>query len=282
MFSRRRTKKTTKTSYKELLFIIVLLFIAILIFIAFIAIFKQKLDKLNFENEILSIAEANSKTTFFIDKIFLYSNSNAITNETNKPLWNLNIYQYTDIAIYLNNNSNEGLTSENTLQQLYIDNIKYSVTPEKGTPTLYYKNINDFGRPTFNDENIINDKLEFTVQDSNSEIDYSKPCLYTNCSTPISLEFVNKDIKTNAIISNDNPLVFDGSLLKRSNITLNSIATSISFNINIINNLNELFICNVNINIPLENTDTNETIYNGSIKKEFNNLTNYNFYKVNK
>lgn len=146
---------------------------------------------------------------------------------------------------------------------------------------MYYKDLNSFGKCNIIDENLIVDRLDFSILNTNEEIDYSRPNLYNSCQTPITLEFVNKDIKTNAIITNNNePLTFDGTLLKKANITLNSIYTTLSFNINIINNLDEKFICNINIEIPLEDTRSNESILNGNIKKEISNLTNYKFYKT--
>ena len=102
------------------------------------------------------------------------------------------------------------------------------------------------------------------------------PTLYNNLANPIVLSYVNSNIKTDYTITDTTtPITYDGSLLKRCNILLNSIDCSISFDIYIISNLNQEFKCTVCIDIPLE-TD-NETIYDGSIttKKD----TNFVFYR---
>ncbi len=96
---------------------------------------------------------------------------------------------------------------------------------------------------------------------------------------PVTLEFVNKGIKENAIIPNNGEsLTLDGSLLTKSNVSLNSISSTVTFNINIINNLDEQFVYNVTIDIPLE--DEQNSIYNGSVIKEITNISNPNFLKI--
>ena len=82
--------------------------------------------------------------------------------------------------------------------------------------------------------------------------------------------------KDNYTISNENnSIIYDGSLLKRCNILLNDLSTSISFTINIENNLGDKFSCPVYLNIPLQGD--NSSIYDGSYTYTYN--PGYNFYK---
>lgn len=155
------------------------------------------------------------------------------------------------------------------------------MTPELGTPTLYFKDINEFGKSSKISDNQIQDSLNYTVVEGDSPIDYSKPMIDESVSSPITLEFINQDVKKNTIISNTNSLVFDGSLLSKANIPINSIRSSVSFRINIINNLDEMFSCNVSLEIPLQNSDE-ESIIEGNITKTFDNLNHYKFYKLEK
>ena len=120
--------------------------------------------------------------------------------------------------------------------------------------------------------------MDYEISDSTIN-DYSTPKLLNNGSTPITIGYINKDLKTNQIISDiSTPLSFDGTLLKKSSITLNSIQCNFSFRINILNNLDQLFTCVVNIDIPLEYNG--QSIYDGSVKKEITNLNSYKFYRV--
>ncbi len=277
MFSRTRKKRKKVNINKQIIFLIIV-FIAIIILCLLInLIYTKHKAKTNFESDLLSSNDYSD--TFSIDKIVLYSSANASSNETTRNLWNINVYQFTDIAIYLNNNSSSFLSSKNTIKELYIDNIEYSPSPEKGTPELYYKAIDNFGIPTLKDENLVQDKLDFKIINSKDTLDTNTAIFYETCQTPITLQFVNKDIKANAIIPNTGEaLVFDGSLLSKTNIALNNIKTSISFNINLTNNLDEKYVYNVNFEIPLE--DNEHSIYEGNIKKEITEFSNNKFLKL--
>lgn len=277
MFSRTRKKRKKVNINKQIIFLIIV-FIAIIILCLLInLIYTKHKAKTNFESDLLSSNDYSD--TFSVDKIVLYSSANATSNETSRNLWNINVYQFTDMAIYLNNNSESSLSSKNTIKELYIDNIKYSPLPEKGTPELYYKAIVNFGIPSLKDENLVQDKLNFKIINSKDTLDTNTASFYETCQTPITLQFVNKDIKANAIIPNTGEaLVFDGSLLSKTNIALNNIKTSISFNINLTNNLDEKYVYNVNFEIPLE--DNEHSIYKGNIKKEITEFSNNKFLKL--
>ncbi len=73
------------------------------------------------------------------------------------------------------------------------------------------------------------------------------------------------------------PITYDGSLLKKCNIDLNSINCNLSFDINITNNLNQNFKTTVFIEIPLQ--DNENIITNGNTK--LTKDVNYKFYRYN-
>lgn len=232
-----------------------------------------------FSENIDQIARLNSKTVFSIDRIYLYSSADASSNETTKPVWDLNILQFTDIALYINNRSEEGVTYENTIKEITIDNIKFN-NLQTGTPNLYYKNVNDFAKLTNLEENKINDSIEFDIVNS-GDIDYSKPTLYSNCQNPITLEYVNSEMEEDTIISDiSTPLVYDGSLLKKAGILLSQMKCTLSFTITIINNYNQKFVATVYIDIPLEDSMDNTSIYDGKIVKNIENTNLVKFVRV--
>ena len=144
-----------------------------------------------------------------------------------------------------------------------------------GEPKLYYKNINNFAKSNILEENIINDKLEFEIT-SQDEANLDKPILYNNLANPIVLSYVNENIKSDYTLTNTStPITYDGSLLKKCNILLNTINCKITFDIYIVNNLDKEFKSSVYIDIPLETN--NSSIYDGNItlKKD----TNFIFYR---
>ena len=322
---------------KRKLFIVIVLFLIDALLLRHIIMVKIANDK--FAQQASNFYKLNAQPVFSIDKIYMYSSANAIENKETRPVWNLNIYQYTDIALYINNRSNDKLTYENSIKSLYIDKIKYNEV-KKGTPSLYYKNINDFGKSIFTksfednsttmertqqgentqnienneqnneDENMeqeeiqqpqqqeqditairkqiiqnverekITDKIEFAIL-NDGDIDYSKPQLYTDCSNPITLEYVNNNIKENHIISDiTNDIIYDGNILRRSGVVLSDISCTISFNVNLINYYDQRFVANVYIEIPLEDTNTGDNIYKGNFTKVIEGTNHIKFFRL--
>lgn len=241
-------------------------------------VYADLMNKYIFEESVGKTAQLNATPIFSLDKILVFSSAHATQNEVNhKAIWDVNVSQFSDIAIYLNNHGSNPLTYENTITSLYLDNIQYNQMPEAGTPTLLYKNVNQFGKYEFSEANIISNSLKYEIVAQ--DIHYETPQLYLDGSSPICFSFVNKDIKVNHLISDTSTaLTYNGSLLKRCNISLTSIATTLSFDIHIINALNQHFKCNVNLEIPLK--DDNTSIYDGSYLKEWNNLAMYSFYRI--
>ncbi len=261
------TKKFILTIVTILLFIVVLILVNITCYQYFL---KNK-----FEKSIMSFSSKNENTVFQIKNIIFFSSCDVKNKNASSSNFTIeNLYQYTDMALFITSPSKDK-TLENTLKKVYIDNIKFTKLPTLGEPKLYYKNIYNFAKSDIIDTNLINDKLDFTItSDDNASLD--TPTLYNNLANPIVLSFVNSNIKTDYTITNTpKSITYDGSLLKRCEVLLNSINTSLSFDIYIVNNLDQEFKCTVFIDIPLETE--NKSIYNGNItlKKD----TNFIFYR---
>ena len=245
-----------KDNIKKISFLVVFIFLLfILILLTHIA-FSPLLNKLFFENYILNISSENIKNVFTIDKIVLFSSCSSETTINSNNTTTINhLNQFTDIAIFINNEDDE-FTLENTLKSVS-------------------KGLNSFAKYSVNEENLLTSDLNFSIS-SEDEINYDKPTLFNNCANPITLGYVNSNIKTDYTINNsDTAIRHDGSLLQKCNVLLDDIHCSLSFTIYIENNLGEHFKCPVYINIPLQNT-TN-SIYDGSYTYTYN--PNYIFYK---
>lgn len=275
--NRKRNKinlnQINRETLKTIALIIVLLIVFSCVYFYFI---RNIFIKKNFEKEYTSISSLNEYFPFSLNKIILFSSATITSNGLNNSVWNQDISQYCDICIYLNNSSGD-TNDKNTIKQLYIDTISIS-TPELGTPCLYKKSLQDFGRCSFDDKNIIHDKFDFNIINKNETINYNNNEIFNNLSTPLSIGFYNKNIKTN-FLNSDTQIEPNGRILKKASIPEASIACDVSFNINIVNMLGEKYICNVNFSIPF--TDENSSIYeNGYIKKEISNLDNYKFLRI--
>jgi len=217
---------------------------------------------------------------YIMSRLFII-NINQASN-IKQQYWNLNIYQYTDISLNINNHVNsDKLTSKNLVKKLYIDNVNFSTKPTLGNPNLFYKNPNSLGIGIVNDlDNKIEDKMDFSVISKNEDVDYKIPSFYADCSNPITLSYVNSNVYSSFILENNSGgITFDGTLLKKSNTLLSNIRVTVDFTIHLINANDEEYICNVSL--PINLSDDNSTIYNGHYAKQLTDLDNYKFVKQN-
>ena len=274
--------KKIEVRNKRLLFAILLIALFIVFILYYNFVFSEVFARNSFANQMIEIADQNENPIFSVQKILLYSSANAIDNSDDLSLKNMSILQYTDISIYIDNLATiSDLTDENTIRELYIDNISIESNSDIGSKVLNYKNPLNFGKY----ENILapeNDRIDFNIVNTNSENeshDYSTPTFYTDCSNPISLGYINKDILTNYSATQDsNTISFNGKVLQEANIDLNDISYNLSFRINIINNLGEKFVYNMSLDVDLN--DTNGGIYNGYVYKGKNTSgKEYQFFK---
>lgn len=237
--------------------IIGLLIVVLLILSLFYTkIIRTKIGNYKLASQTEKFVIDNENPVFKISKIVLYSNADAIDN-SQEMLQDLDISQYTDISIKIDNKckTNE-ITEQNTIKQLYIDNINIQIDSEKGEKILNYKNPYIFGKFKML-ENRGDSRIDFKVINTNQENDvanYDLPTIYADCSNPITLGYINKNIITNYSVSEQKKSVtFDGKMLKNENIDFDDLNCIIRFQIHIINNQNQEFICPVEIENDLNN-----------------------------
>lgn len=274
-----------KANIKKPLIIIIDIILLIVSIIAYKYIYEVEVGKQIYSEEAVKFVEENKEPVFKIGKIILYSSANAIDN-SNGLLKNFDISQFTDIEIYIDNTAkSKEITAENTINQMYIDNIKISGAQNSGDKVINYKNPLECGKYVDID-NFREDGILFKIVNSNKKnqtADYNEPIFYTDCSNPISLGYINKNVLTNCeLTANSGSISFDGSILRSANIDIENLKTTISFTIHLKNNYNEEFVCNVKIDNDLESEEEgNDGIYTGYIMKIIENKEDeYNFLKT--
>ena len=272
--------KKLKTKYVKLIFLLLILLAIFLIYIFYNFVFSKIVKKNNFVNEMVNISEQNEENIFSIEKISMFSSAMPIDHSPDNSLKDISISQFTDISILLNNvGSSNDLSNQNTIKQLYIDNISLKSKNKNNKLYVNYKNPNLFGK-FFDIKNPSKDnRIDFKIlntNDENDKNDYNNPVFYTDCSNPITLGFLNKDIVTKYSISDNQKFIsLDGKSLKEANVNLDNLISSLSFTIHIVNNLNQGFYYNMKLDIPLK--DDRTSIYDGSFSKTLN--TSGNEYK---
>ena len=282
---KRRFTRTQKT-----IFAVTIVIVFILLIFYYCVMIYRALSKDYFVKQAIQISDTNQDPVFKIDRVMLYSTANAIDNTEEKSLKDLDISQYTDIFIYINNTSYiQDYTAENTVKALKIDNIRIKSDQQTGIKSLTYKNpldpakftITDAAKSyTSTDTNIQCAPIEYQVAYKNGEnSDFSKPTFYTDCSNPITLSYLNRNIVTHYSLPDNNDLSLTGTLLKQAKVDLASLSTAISFNVTITNNQNENFVYNVKLNLVLDEDSgitTNGYAFQGRQSSEGNA---YNFFK---
>ena len=265
------------------LMLLLLIIILLLCILAYSYIFYASYCRNEFVNQSLKISEQNQLSVFKVNKILIYSSANAINNRSDNSLEDLNICQYTDIAIYIDNTSSiSDLTTQNTVKELWIDNIKITPNSDLGSQVLNYKNLNTFGKFD-NITSANNSRIDFNIVNTNEQnetSDYSTPTFYTDCSNPISLGYINSGIVKNySIHDNINSVVLKGKLLQQANVNLSQIGYNLTFDIHIKNYDDDSFVYHSNIDVDL-NTKKKD-IYNGYLYQTRNNTSGneYVFFK---
>ena len=260
--------------------LIILAIVVLLLFYHFVL--ADVFSRNNFANQMIELSDENETSVFNIQKVLLYSDANAIDNSEDHSLKNMSICQFTDLSIYLDNSSsNTELSSENTVKELYIDNINITSKSDVGTKILNYKNPMNFGKYK-NIKELDNGRIDFKVINTNQENEsqnYSEPTFYTDCSNPMTLGYLNKDIVTNYSVSDASKSIsFNGKVLKEANVNLDDINYTLNFTIHIVNNLNQKFAYNMKLDVNLN--DDNGGIYNGyTYKGKTTSGSEYRFFK---
>ena len=325
-------KLKRRIKLNERIAIPVLFVILIILLIIYGNIIFKNISYGKFAKQNMEVYENNKEQVFKVEKILICSSANATDLSEKQNLQDMSIYQYTDIAVYINNG--EDLSNKNTVKELYIDNISLEGNSDIGKKELNYKNILKFGlkkdtlpksstitdmssehnvfeslmNNTGNNNTASNDnksidvgnivtneteestsevqenseyeddgKIKFNIvytNEENEKADYNKPTFYTDCSNPITLEYLNNDIATNYKIDENKSVSFDGSILKDAGISTESLACKVKFKINIINNEDEKYSCWINFDIPLD------YIYEGTtMKAKSTNNQKYVFFR---
>ncbi len=257
--------------------------ILLLMILAWGKIIYKHIQKGIFAGKMEEIILKNENPTFSIEKIYLCSSANAIDNTEEKNLDNLGIYQYTDIAIYINNNKEDELTDKNTIKELYLDDIELDLDYNIGKPSLVYTNLlkigskNELEEMVKNSKNIQKERIDFNILSTNEQNDkasYEEPTFYADCSNPLSLKYIN-EISTEYTVKKNSSAVFDGSILSKVGIKTEDINAKIKFRVNIVNNKNECYSNYVNFRIPLFDIDKGT-----SIKTKTTVGSEYNFFTI--
>ena len=210
---------------------------------------------------------------FVVNKVQFYSTANAISNTTSyqNPEWNLKVYQYTDIAIYVDR-LDKNISEKNYITALEILNVK----PENSeNEEVYYLNPELFGKSTLDLTSKIETSLEYNVinsDNSKNEQEYDIPIYFQDCSNPITFRYV-KYLANNYKVPSDKDLKYNGSLIKNLGLKIDDLNKDFSFALKIITKDGEERIKNIKLEIPYE--EKNKSILDGDFEQKLKENINF-------
>ena len=253
---------------KKKLFYIISFFIIALIILAGIFYIKKNNKKVNLISKL--------DDEFVINKVKFYSTANAISNTTSyqNPEWNLKVYQYTDVAIYVDR-LNKNISEKNYITSLEISNIT-QINPEK--EEIYYLNPELFGKNTLDFDTKIENTLEYNVinsENKDNDQKYDIPIYFQDCSNPITIRYV-KYLSNNYKVPSDKTLKYNGSLIRNLGLKIDDLNKNLKFEIKFITKDEEERKQEINLEIPYENES--KSILDG----DFEETTKLNIRILNK
>lgn len=264
----------------KLAFLLLVIIALIVLIIYHFFVFSEINKRNSFTSEMLEIASENENPVFGIQKITNFSSADAFNEQDNRSLENMSISQYSDIAIYIDNSlSSSDMTAENTVKEMYIDNIKVTTNSQMGTKILNYKNSLNFGKyQELKNTDRINFKIIRTNEENESN-DYNNPTFYSDCSNPISLGYINKNILTDYSVSSEaNSVSFNGKVLQEAGVNLDDINYTLTFTIHIVNNADQKF--SYAMRIDNKFSDGEDGIFNGYANSSNDTSgKEYNFFR---
>lgn len=267
---------------KKILALIISIIVIIILFYTYFKIITKYRNERIFALQSEKYAEEVNNPVFKIDKVMVYNGANVKDFSEKQNLSRVDVSQFTDFAIYINNLAkNDELTEENTVNRIFVNNIGITASEEIGTKKFSTKQIDNLGNYVPIEESSKEISYEVVHKNSNKDKVNKSKSFYTDCSEPLIISYVNENIvrSVDASASNEK-LSLDGSILKHLNIDLNQLNYKINFTINIENNLGENFACNCSLNIDLS-SGGDGGIYSGNLLQLYD-LSNgdYRFKKV--
>lgn len=253
---------------KKIILIVIIIILGVLdVYLFSTYIYGKYRNKLAIENSDVELASELSSIPFSVNKIILYSSAYGENENTNfqSSDWILDIFQYTDIAIYLDGNK--------AIKELSISNISLADNQH-----LYYLDGTEFGTANILSDCEITNTLDFTVlnfDNNDNSIGYNTPIFFADCSNPITLKYVN-NLYSSYTIANTEKLAFDGTLLSKTNVQLDDLKVNISFDINLKDYDNNSYYTTIYLTIPVKNSSS--SILDGYVYEENTDL-NIQFWK---
>lgn len=210
--------------------------------------------------------EGEKRLPFSISKILIVSTVNGQANDDNENIWNINIEQVNDIYMYVDKTSE----SEEIIKEIKLENFIINQKPQIGDLNLLRPTGELSNLYAQSSQNYINEGITYL----GGVIDDMKTLEISNTGGILGFRFALKNIGT--YISNENEEInYDGRLLDKLGISIDSIKFNVSFDIIITTNKDVNYKGTINLEMPVETIITE-----GNSSKEITDFSDVVFKRV--
>jgi len=195
--------------------------------------------------------EGDKNMPFNLSKIVVVSTAEG-TEIEGENKWDFNIYQNNDIYLYIDkNNKYNGKT--HFINNVRIENIKITQSPELGKIEAYMPNSLDGRLYSYSKDYIVEEKLEYKGAVSSNP----KMLEIGNQGGSVLIRFSNTNLGQYSS-NEDKQIVHDGTLLQKINLNNEQIKFQVSFDF-IITVGNTSYKANIVLDLPTGNIIENGT-----------------------
>ena len=189
--------------------------------------------------------EGETNMPFQLKKVFMLSSAEATSKAENPDnyKWNLDINQYNDIYIEFEKNLNYKKVSY--IKSIKIENIKIT-DPKIGKVYKYMPNSTENKLFSYEENFLIQNSLTYNGSSQNN----FKNLEISNQGGTILFRIVNRNV-SEYVSNEDDEVAYDGSLLKKTNVTVEDLKFEVNFDI-IIKTETNTFGGNITLNLPCE------------------------------
>jgi len=214
--------------------------------------------------------EGEKTLPYSLEKILVISNVDGKKNEDDQNLWNINLYAYNDVYIYMK--KDEEIAKDITIKDITLENFKIEKNVQKGDLKLYRPTGDINQLYTYSQEDYLNRNLVYT----GNKIDDLKNLEIGNEGGVIGFRTAIENLG-NYTSNEDTEIVYNGSLLQKAGVTLEDVTFSIDMDLIIQTSENVSFKGTVRIDFP-----AGDIVTNGSSNKEITDFSNIIFKRVQK
>lgn len=234
--------------------------IALVVIVIILAVVGSKLLQYSEEGE--------QNLPFKIEKMTIISSADGKGIEGTENRWDFEIIQNNDVYFEINEIKNE--TRTDSFKKITLQNFNIIENPQIGEIKFYHPVKDKDLIYVYKDENLANEKIEYTVSGNNNV----KKQEITKEEAIVSFSSCNSNLGTYTS-NEDTEIKYDGTLLEKIGKAEEELKYKISFDMIIEMESNKKYKASFNLDLPLE-----KLISEGTIKKEITELNNVVFKRV--